>query len=71
MFCNALFQWANTLTHSGQNMPFALPQRVDPLPNGFSMAFLMSDPTGGAGSLCHFPPRSFAKQGVLSCKMCV
>ena len=41
-FSRAMFQWANTLTTSGQNMPFALPQRVDALPTGFSMAFLQS-----------------------------
>eukprot|EP00227_Mantoniella_beaufortii_P021114 CAMPEP_0197578512 /NCGR_PEP_ID=MMETSP1326-20131121/2689_1 /TAXON_ID=1155430 /ORGANISM="Genus nov. species nov., Strain RCC2288" /LENGTH=184 /DNA_ID=CAMNT_0043141697 /DNA_START=157 /DNA_END=711 /DNA_ORIENTATION=- len=46
VFCRAMFQWANSLCHSGQNMPFALPQRVDMLEsgNGFSMAFLTSDP---------------------------
>ena len=38
VFCSSLYQWANGLTTSGQNMPFALPQRVDRLPSGFSMA---------------------------------
>ena len=35
LFSSSLYQWAATLTHSGQNMPFALPFRTDPLPNGF------------------------------------
>jgi hypothetical protein len=46
VFTSMMFQWANTLTTSGQNMPLALPVRVDPQPAGFSMAFLMSDPKG-------------------------
>lgn len=41
---------ANTLTTSGQNMPLALPLRVDAQPNGFSLAFLMSDPKGAPGT---------------------
>lgn len=41
-FVRSMFQWANTLTTSGQNLPFVLPQRVDPLPTGFCMAFLQS-----------------------------
>ena len=41
VFCSSMYQWANGLTTSGQNMPFALPQRVDRLPTGFSMAFLV------------------------------
>ena len=49
-FSSSLFQWATTLTTSGQNMPFALPQRVDRLPTGFSMAFLVSDPDGEPGT---------------------
>ncbi|KAK3265427.1 hypothetical protein CYMTET_25895 [Cymbomonas tetramitiformis] len=43
VFCSSLYQWASTLTTSGQNMPFALPQRVDRLDNGFKMSFLQSD----------------------------
>ena len=50
VFVTAMFQWANTLTTSGQNMPLALPLRVDPQPNGFSLAFLMSDPKGEPGT---------------------
>ena len=50
VFVASMFQWANTLTTSGQNMPLALPLRVDPLPNGFSLAFLMSDPNGEPGT---------------------
>jgi len=50
VFCSSLYQWANGLTTSGQNMPFALPQRVDRLPSGFSMAFLVSDPKGEPGT---------------------
>ena len=34
-FNNIMFQWATSLTTSGQNMPFALPQRVDRLDNGW------------------------------------
>ena len=37
-FVDTLYQWAATLTSSGQNLPFALPQRVDKLSkpsNGF------------------------------------
>ena len=50
VFCSSLYQWANGLVTSGQNMPFALPQRVDRLPTGFSMAFLVSDPKGEPGT---------------------
>ena len=50
VFVNSLWQWANGLTTSGQNLPFALPQRVDPLEFGFSMAFLQSDPKGEPGT---------------------
>ena len=50
VFCSSMYQWANGLTTSGQNMPFALPQRVDRLPTGFSMAFLVSDPDGEPGT---------------------
>ena len=50
IFKTAMFQWANTLTTSGQNMPLSLPLRVDPQPNGFTLAFLMSDPKGEPGT---------------------
>jgi len=36
-FSSSIYQWAATITHSGQNMPFALPFRTDPLPNGFQV----------------------------------
>ncbi|KAK9815433.1 hypothetical protein WJX72_003642 [[Myrmecia] bisecta] len=39
-FTGVLFQWANTLTTSGQNMPFALPIRTDKTGNGFQMSLL-------------------------------
>lgn len=39
-----MFQWANTLTTSGQNMPFVLPQKVDRTANGFTMSFLKANP---------------------------
>ena len=44
VFCNSMFQWANTLTTSGQNMPFVLPQKVDRTANGFTMTFLKANP---------------------------
>jgi len=50
VFVRSMFQWANGLTTSGQNLPFALPQRVDALETGFSMAFLQSDPNGEPGT---------------------
>ena len=50
VFVRSMFQWANGLTTSGQNLPFALPQRVDALETGFSMAFLQSDPKGEPGT---------------------
>ena len=50
VFVRSMFQWANGLTTSGQNLPFALPQRVDALETGFSMAFLESDPNGEPGT---------------------
>mmetsp|Transcript_23713 Transcript_23713/g.28611 ORF Transcript_23713/g.28611 Transcript_23713/m.28611 type:complete len:216 (-) Transcript_23713:477-1124(-) len=45
-FLNAMFQWATTLTTSGQNMPFVMTQKVDRVDGGFQIAFL-SDLTGG------------------------
>jgi hypothetical protein len=53
---DALYQWASTLT-TDANLPFALPQRVDRTPEGFDMAFLMSD---GAA------PGEFAPVGAIS-----
>ena len=50
VFVRSMFQWANGLTTSGQNLPFALPQRVDALETGVSMAFLQSDPNGEPGT---------------------
>ena len=37
-FTNSLYQWASTLTSSGQNMPFALPIKADKLDNGFQVS---------------------------------
>jgi len=37
-FINSLYQWASTLTSSGQNMPFALPIKADKLDNGFQVS---------------------------------
>lgn len=39
-FVNSLYQWAATLTSSGQNMPFALPIKADKLDKGFQMSLL-------------------------------
>lgn len=39
-FLNSLYQWAATLTSSGQNMPFALPIRADKVDQGFQMSLL-------------------------------
>ena len=36
-FGDSLYQWASSLTHSGQNMPFALPQKVDRTATGFKV----------------------------------
>ena len=36
-FLNSLYQWAATLTSSGQNMPFALPIRADKVDQGFQV----------------------------------
>jgi hypothetical protein len=35
-FAAALFQWSSGLTLQGSNLPFALPQRVDRIPLGFT-----------------------------------
>jgi len=43
VFADSMFTWANTLTSSGANLPFVLPQRVDRLPGGFEMAFIRLD----------------------------
>ena len=53
---DALYQWASTLT-TDANLPFALPQRVDRTPEGFDMAFLMSDVAA---------PGEFAPVGAIS-----
>lgn len=39
-FLDGMFQWASTLTTSGQNMPFALPLAADRTTNGFDISFL-------------------------------
>lgn len=39
-FATGMYQWASTLTSSGQNMPFALPIQADKLPAGFTLSFL-------------------------------
>lgn len=39
-FASGMYQWAATLTSSGQNMPFALPIQADKLPAGFTLSFL-------------------------------
>eukprot|EP00892_Ulva_mutabilis_P003540 jgi/Ulvmu1/1558/UM110_0021.1 len=39
-FSDGMYQWASTLTSSGQNMPFALPLKADKLPSGFAISFL-------------------------------
>ena len=36
-FAASLYQWASSLTLTGANLPFALAQRVDRLPTGFSV----------------------------------
>ncbi|KAK9827402.1 hypothetical protein WJX81_008293 [Elliptochloris bilobata] len=46
LFSSSLYQWVATVTHSGQNMPFALPFRTDPLPNGFQLSLLRIDAGG-------------------------
>lgn len=48
-FAGAMYQWAATLTSSGQNMPFALPLKTDKLPSGFTISFLRV--TGGVISI--------------------
>jgi hypothetical protein len=37
VFSGSLYQWAAALTQQGSNLPFALSQRVDRLPAGFSV----------------------------------
>jgi hypothetical protein len=49
--CDGLYQWASTLTSSGQNLPFALSQRVDRTEDGFELTFLTSTPGAAAGEL--------------------
>ena len=49
--CDALYQWASTLTSSGQNLPFALSQRVDRTNDGFELAFLTAAKNGAPGEL--------------------
>ena len=38
-FADKMYQWAATLTSSGQNMPFSLPLRIKKLPGGFEVFF--------------------------------
>jgi hypothetical protein len=47
--CDGLYQWASTLTSSGQNLPFALSQRVDRTEDGFELTFLTSTPGAASG----------------------
>jgi hypothetical protein len=49
--CDGLYQWASTLTSSGQNLPFALSQRVDRIEDGFELTFLTSTPGATSGEL--------------------
>mmetsp|Transcript_9054 Transcript_9054/g.16332 ORF Transcript_9054/g.16332 Transcript_9054/m.16332 type:complete len:188 (-) Transcript_9054:102-665(-) len=44
-FQSGMYQWASTLTISGQNMPFVLPMKTDKLDDGFmiSMCNLQDD----------------------------
>jgi hypothetical protein len=35
-----MYQWASTLTSSGQNLPFILPLQTDRTPDGFDISFL-------------------------------
>lgn len=39
-FTSGMYQWASTLTSSGQNLPFALPLQADKTENGFNISFL-------------------------------
>lgn len=59
-FSSSLFQWATTLTTSGQNMPFVLPQKVDKTETGFEMDFLKSNPND---------PGSFVSVGTIEAKV--
>jgi len=59
-FSSSLFQWATTLTTSGQNMPFVLPQKIDKTETGFEMDFLKSNPND---------PGSFVSVGTIEAKV--
>ena len=39
-FLDGMYQWASTLTSSGQNMPFALPLAADRTAEGFDISFI-------------------------------
>jgi hypothetical protein len=39
-FKDGMYQWAATLTSSGQNMPFALPLQADKTEDGFNITFI-------------------------------
>lgn len=39
-FADGMYQWAATLTVSGQNMPFTMPLQTDKTDGGFDIAFL-------------------------------
>eukprot|EP00899_Mesostigma_viride_P020188 jgi/Mesvir1/28170/Mv04730-RA.1 len=39
-FKRQMFNWANTLTSSGQNLPLALPLKVDRTPDGFNIGLM-------------------------------
>lgn len=60
IFSATMFQWATTLTTSGQNMPFVLPQKVDKTETGFEMDFLKSNPND---------PGSFVSVGTIEAKV--
>jgi len=60
VFSATMFQWATTLTTSGQNMPFVLPQKVDKTETGFEMDFLKSNPND---------PGSFVSVGTIEAKV--
>ncbi len=60
VFSSTMFQWATTLTTSGQNMPFVLPQKVDKTKTGFEMDFLKSNPKD---------PGSFVSVGTIEAKV--
>lgn len=50
-FSSAIYQWASSLTLSGQNMPFALPQKVDRVDTGFDIVFLKQGKGGEFNSV--------------------